>query len=333
MAWKDIIYLHKYTANEIEQLSEKTSAEISIDISGYIGFSEEQLHALNRILLKQDYTIALQYGVNYLEKKEGLIYNLDILKYIPNVKNLGILNQEYKEAIESFDFLTNTPLLTYFYTLGLFKKSISFEPLRQLKYLKKLKLDLGLNKKQQEVINDIITSLEFLYVPEFDLAKTPLCPALKFFSIDKKLISSELLPQLFPNLQSLYLKKIKNCEDFTFISDMINLRRLTLHWIFQFDTIPNLSKLSELEILEIVGSPNLQYGLEYIYDLKKLRGLMLTELQFPVASSFTPLTKLRKLESVYINFRKNNKETSIIEKFVEDNNWAYMQPGLAGVTI
>lgn len=333
MAWKDRIYLHKYTAKEIEQLAGKTSAEISIDINGYIGFSEEQLHALNTILLKQDYIIALQYGVDGLQKKDGLIYNLDILKYIPNVKNLGILNQEYKEAIDNFDFLTNTPLLTYFYTLGLFKKSISFEPLRQLKYLKKLKLDFGLNKKQQEVINDIIILLDLLSVPEFDLSKTPLCPALESFSVDKKLISSELLPKLFPNLYSLYLKKVKNCENFSFISDMNNLRRLTLHWIFQFDTIPDFSKLSDLQILEIVGSPNLQYGLDNIFALKKLRGLMLTELQFPAASTFTPLTKLKKLESVYINFRKNDQETSVIEEFVEDNGWDYMQPGLAGVSI
>jgi len=333
MAWKEIIYLHKHTAKEIAEFGNKSSSEIYFDISGDKGFSIEQLSALNTILEKQPYAVNLQYGIKYLERKEGLVYNLDILKYIPSVKDLSVINHEYEESIENFDFLYNTPSLISFRTLGLFKKSISFEPFKQLTDVKKLSFDFGLNKKQQEVVNDIIVLLDTLSVPELDVTNIPVCPHMKSLRIEKKLVSPELLPKVFPRLQSLYLKKVKNCEDFSFISEMKSLRALTLHWIFQIETLPVMSEVTNLEILEIVGSPNLQYGLDNIFCLKKLRGLMLTEIQYPPASDFIRLTDLKKLESVYIYYRKNKREDELIQEFIEEHNWIYKQPGLAGVVI
>lgn len=327
------LYLHNLNEEEIRDISNKPAKEITIEIKGNTGFTASQLEALNQILANDEYYVSLDYSIRDIEYNKDLIYNTEIIKHLSNLKHLGLFNHEYEEPISNFDFVEHTPNLASLRTLGLFKKSISLEPLLSLKSLTNISFCFDLNKKQQQIANELLPNIERFSSPSFDLTDTPICTQLKEFQIEKKLTASELLPVKFPNLVSLFLKKQKNIEDFSFLSEMKNLKKLILHWIFQLKKIPDFSKLTELEVLEIIGSPNIEEGVENIFSLKKLRGLALTEIQYPKASSFEGLVDIKSLKSVYIYYRKNSIEDKVINQLVEKYNWISKTPGLAGIQI
>lgn len=141
-------------------------------------------------------------------------------------------------------------------------------------------------------------------------------------AICSKLINGEYLPDKFPNLEYLYLKRQTKCSDFSWISKLVTLKRLYLHWIFSFETLPDLSKLSNLELLELAGCPNLRYGIDCIKSLPKLYRFVATELTCITTDELErTLSHLKTLKSVYIYFRNNNTENKAMEKLMKKYNW------------
>lgn len=141
-------------------------------------------------------------------------------------------------------------------------------------------------------------------------------------SIFSKLINGECLPDKFPNLEYLYLKRQTKCSDFSWISKLVNLKKLYLHWTFSLETLPDLSKLSNLELLELTGCPNLRYGIDSISSLPNLQRFVATELTCLTTEELErSLSHLKNLKSVYIYYRNNNAENRAMEKLMEKYNW------------
>jgi len=76
------------------------------------GYQKIQLEAINELLSTNDFRIVLYCDFSNFCKNEKLIYNLDIITYLPNVKQLLVVNygQPYLQ-IKSLDFLANTKSL------------------------------------------------------------------------------------------------------------------------------------------------------------------------------------------------------------------------------
>lgn len=180
---------------------------------------------------------------------------------------------------------------------------------------------MEISKKQYSVINKL-TKLKELEAKRLDALCLNPNLNMRKLSIFSKLINGECLPDKFPNLEYLYLKRQTNCSDFSWISKLVGLKRLYLYWTFSLETLPDLSKLKNLELLELVGCPNLRYGIEYLTSLPKLKRFSATELTVLKAETFERiLSHLKTLKSVYIRFRKNNVENEAMERLIKKYNW------------
>lgn len=287
------------------------------------GYQKIQLEAINELLSTNDFRIVLYCDFSNFCKKEKLIYNLDIITYLPNVKQLLVVNygQPYLQ-IKSLDFLANTKSLTHLSILGNFAKTISVEAVRNLPNLRSLDLgdSVGLNKKQTEIINTL-PKLEVLSVKELDASLLEYNANIRILEVHSKLINREVLHDKFPNIEYLYLKRQNKCSDFSYISRFIHLKALILRWIHDIHTLPNLTILKDLEALDLYGCPNLQYGIEQIPELNNLVCFRATELLKLTTESFERLPQLPKIQSVYIHFRKNNAENEKMDRMIQKYNW------------
>lgn len=287
------------------------------------GYQKVQLEAINELLSIKDFLIIIDCDFSDFYKDEKLIYNLDIIPYLSNIKQLIVANHGMPYLqIKSFDFLANARLLNHLSILGNFAKTVSLEALRNLPNLHSLHLGetVGLNKKQVEVINDL-PHLEALSVKELDASLLKFNANMKRLDVYSKLINGEILPDIYPNIEYLFLKRQNKCSDFSFISRLIRLKALILHWIYDIQALPNLTSLKDLEALDLYGCPNLQYGIEQISELNNLVCLRTTELQKLTTESFEWLPRLPKLQSVHIHFRKNNTENEKMDTMIQEYNW------------
>lgn len=98
------------------------------------------------------------------------------------------------------------------------------------------------------------------------------------------------------------------------------MKALILHWIYDIQALPNLTILKDLEALDLYGCPNLQYGIEQIFELNNLVCFRATELQRLTTESFERLLQLPKIQSVHIHFRKNNVENEKMDRMLQKCN-------------
>lgn len=314
------IYIYKQTAGEIiNSISPETE---SFNLFGEQGYQKSQLQAINELLAKKDFEIILECDFTATPNKPELIYNLDVITYLSNLKELLVTNLQCSEKITSIDFVKYTPLLRSFSVLGLIAKSISLDVLLQLKHLRSLSFReyMGITKKQSEIINHLLL-LEKLEVKELDAALLIHNPNMKQLCVHTKLINDECLPNKFPNIEKLFLKRQLKSSSFSFISRFLRLKELCLYWIYGLETLPNLSEQQNLEILDICGCPNLQYGIEQVSNLLELKAFRASELTKLKAKDFEQLSQLHKLKYVHIHFRDNNFENGIIEEMTKKYNW------------
>ena len=286
------------------------------------GYQKIQLEAINELLSTKDFRIVLYCDFSDFCKNEKLIYNLDIITYLPNIKQLLVVNYEQPyQVIKTLDFLANTKLLTHFSILGYFAKTISLEAVSNLPKLRSLRLgdSVGLNKRQTDIINTL-PKLEVLSVKELDASLLKYNANIRMLEIHSKLINGKVLPDKFPNIEYLYLKRQNKCSDFSYISRFIYLKALILHWIYDIQALPNLTILKDLEALDLYGCPNLQYGIEQIFELNNLVCFRATELQRLTTESFERLLQLPKIQSVHIHFRKNNVENEKMDRMLQKCN-------------
>lgn len=317
-----MIYIRKQTVQEILDIA-STDIE-ALNLFGDCGYTKEQLQAINRLLAIYNYNICITCDLGVINQdKRDLIYNIDIIKYLSNVRRLLVTNFPYNKELDSIEFVQYTPLLQRLSILGQIKKSISFDKLPSLKHLDSLNFDeyLDISKKQCTVINSLL-QLKELEVNRLDAISLTPNPNMKRLAIFSKLKNGECLPDIFPNLEILYLKRQSNCTDFSFISQFENLKELYLYWTFGLETLPDLSKLQNLERLELYGCPNLYYGVEQISSLTKLRRFCASEQTRLTVEDFeNVLQKVKTLKSIHITFRKNNMANKDMDKLMNKYNW------------
>lgn len=317
-----MVYIRKQTVQEILDIA-STGIE-ALNLFGDCGYTKEQLQAINKLLAINDYHICINCDLGETNQdKRDLIYNIDIIKYLSNVKRLLVTNFPYNKALDSIEFVQYTPLVQRLSVLGQIKKSISLEKLLSLKNLDSLNFSeyLDISKKQCAVINSLL-QLKELEVSRLDAINLIPNPNMKKLAIFSKLINVESLPNIFPNLEILYLKRQSNCTDFSFISQFEKLKELYLYWTFGLETLPDLSKLQNLERLELYGCPNLYYGVEQISSLTKLRRFCASEQTRLTVEDFeNVLPKIQSLKSVHITFRKNNMANEAMDKLMIKYNW------------
>jgi len=317
-----MIYIRKQTVQEILDIA-LTEIE-PLNLFGDCGYTKEQLQAINRLLAIDNYHICITCDLGVTNQdKHDLIYNIDIIKYLSNVRRLLVTNFPYHKELDSIEFVQYTPLLQHLSIFGQIKKSISFEKFLSLKHLDSLNFNeyLDISKKQCTVINSLL-QLKELEVNRLDAMNLTPNPNMKKLAIYSKLKNGECLPDIFPNLEILYLRRQSNCTDFSFISRFENLKELYLYWTFGLETLPDLSKLQNLERLELYGCPNLYYGIEQISSLAKLKRFCASEQTRLTVEDFeNVLPRVKTLKSVYITFRKNNMENEAMDKLMNKYNW------------
>ena len=312
-------YKSRCGSGSVEIPEGKEGETVNLTLEGY---QKIQLEAINELLSTKDFRIVLYCDFSDFCKNEKLIYNLDIITYLPNIKQLLVVNYEQPyQVIKSLDFLANTKLLTHFSILGYFAKTISLEAVSNLPNLRFLRLgdSVGLNKRQTDIINTL-PKLEVLSVKELDASLLKYNANIRMLEIHSKLINGKVLPDKFPNIEYLYLKRQNKCSDFSYISRFIYLKALILHWIYDIQALPNLTILKDLEALDLYGCPNLQYGIEQIFELNNLVCFRATELQRLTTESFKRLLQLPKIQSVHIHFRKNNVENEKMDRMLQKCN-------------
>jgi hypothetical protein len=316
-----MIYIRKQTSLEIANITIVQGE--SIQLFGTQGYTVSQLQSINNLLGMNDCMICIDCDLGISQEDEDLIYNLNIIEFLSNVRHLLVSNFPHKAELDSIDFVQYTPLLQSLSILGLIKRSISLQSLQELKFLDTLNFGdyLEITKKQLSVINSL-TNLKELEVKKMDASSLNPNFNMKKLSIFSKLTNGECLPDKFPNLEYLYLKRQTKCSDFSWISKLVNLKRLYLHWTFSLETLPDLSKLSNLELLELAGCPNLRYGIDSVRYLPKLQRFVATDLTCLTTEELEKtLFHLKTLKSVYIYFRNNNAENKAMEKLMKKYNW------------
>lgn len=315
-------YIREQTAKEILDMDlSKTDA---LSLSGIHGYTIEQLQAINVLLEKADCHVCVDCDLGETKHDDSsLFYNIDIIQYLRNVKQLIVSNFPFRKEIGSIDFVQYTPLLQSLTILGLIKKSISLEKLSNLQQLDTLHFKdyLDISKKQCAAINNL-SRLKDLEVKQVDAMNLTANTNMKRLSVCSKLTNGECVPDKFPNLEYLYLKRQTNCKDFSFISRLENLKELYLYWIYGLETLPDLSKLHNLERLELYGCPNLCNGIEQVSSLSKLKRFCASEQTRLTVEDFeNTLSKIQGLKSVHITFRNNNKANIAMNELMNKYNW------------
>ena len=97
-----------------------------------------------------DCMICIDCDLGISQEDEDLIYNLNIIEFLSNVRHLLVSNFPHKAELDSIDFVQYTPLLQSLSILGLIKRSISLQSLQELKFLDALNFGdyLEITKKQ-----------------------------------------------------------------------------------------------------------------------------------------------------------------------------------------
>lgn len=316
-----MIYIRKQSCQEILDIT--LSPGVSVQLFGKQGYTRSQLQAINKLLATNNCIIHLDCDFGEFNEENGLIYNLHIIEYLTNVRQLFITNYSYKVELDSIEFVLHTPRLQCLSLSGQIKNNISFQSLLKLNDLDTLLFGeyMNLSKKQCQTIN-CLTNLKELSVKGLDAKCLLPNSNMIRLSIYSKLKNMDSLPHIFPNLEYLYLRRQTNCSDFSWISKCFKLKKLYLHWIYGLEKLPDLSNIQNLELLELAGCPNLRDGMEGLASLHNLKRFFATELTQLTTEVFeSTLPYLKNLKSVYIYFRNNNAENKAMDGLMKKYNW------------
>ena len=159
----NMIYIREQASQEIANIT--LAKGESIQLFGTQGYTVNQLQSINKLLGMNDCLICIDCDLGVCKEDEDLIYNLNIIEFLSNVRHLLVSNFSHKAELDSIDFVQYTPLLQSFSILGLIKRSISLQNLQKLKFLDTLNFGdyLEINNKQLAVINSL-TNLRELEV-------------------------------------------------------------------------------------------------------------------------------------------------------------------------
>ena len=283
------------TESIIHQISEEKLIK-RVQISDYI--PNTVLEKLNRLfILRPDISFRVYGGADkkfgYGDDFNG--WNLDFLRFVPDVQNIVIGDFEYKNTgLSILSSLSNLKSLTLdIYDL----RGLSFvntlpsqlehlhidadlksgKPVFDCQWLLRLKnlqsLFLGKLDKNLEAIVGLsqLRKLELRAVKNKDLSflKQMLIKDLSILWCDSSKIDLTVLSD-FRTLRQLKLFRISKLDDISFVSTLTGLEKLELIWLANITKIPNLANLNNLaevcidtlnklvDITSLVNAPKLR---------------------------------------------------------------------------
>uniref|UniRef100_UPI0004947EF8 mitochondrial large ribosomal subunit protein uL15m n=2 Tax=Treponema pedis TaxID=409322 RepID=UPI0004947EF8 len=243
------------------------------------------------------------------------------LQLLTNLKKLRII--VFNGLIEDLSDLSYIDDLEEFRIYDNVKKGISLEPLAKFKNLTTLGLYTGFTTKQYSIINTF-DKLQCLDAFDIDLSKIVDLPIKKLF-VGRKILGSELILKKIPSIESIFLEKCKEVN-ISSISQLERLNSVHLRYMNHISVIPFFKNEEYIYDFECVGLSKLE-NIEAVFRMKKLRALMLTNLELLKAEDFSRLSELPNLKIAYITF-KDPKENLKFFEFCQRNNWIYKQPAL-----
>ena len=283
------------TESIIHQISEEKLIK-RVQISDYI--PNTVLEKLNRLfILRPDISFSVYGGA---DKKFGYGYdfngwNLDFLRFVPDVQNIVIGDFEYKNTglsilsslsnlksltldiydLRGFSFVNTLP--SQLEHLHIDADLKSGKPVFDCQWLLRLKnlqsLFLGKLDKNLEAIVGLsqLRKLELRAVKNKDLSflKQMLIKDLSILWCDSSKIDLTVLSD-FRTLRQLKLFRISKLDDISFVSTLTGLEKLELIWLANITKIPNLANLNNLaevcidtlnklvDITSLVNAPKLR---------------------------------------------------------------------------
>lgn len=253
------------TESVIQQIIEEKLIS-AIQICDYI--PNEILEKLNRIFISRPDISFRVYG-EYAEDFNG--WNLNFLRYLPNVQNLVIDCFEYKNTdlsilsslsnikslkleiydLRDFTFIKTLPtLLEHLHIDADLKSGKPVFDCQWLLHLKNLQsLFLGKLDKNLEAIVGLsqLKKLELRAIKNKDLSflKQMSIKDLSILWCDSSKIDLTVLND-FRGLCQLKLFRISKLDDISFVSTLIGLEKLELIWLANITKLPDLSNLNKL---------------------------------------------------------------------------------------
>ena len=283
------------TESIIHQISEEKLIK-RVQISDYI--PNTVLEKLNRLfILRPDISFRVYGGADkkfgYGDDFNG--WNLDFLRFVPDVQNIVIGDFEYKNTglsilsslsnlksltldiydLRGFSFVNTLP--SQLEHLHIDADLKSGKPVFDCQWLLRLKnlqsLFLGKLDKNLEAIVGLsqLRKLELRAVKNKDLSflKQMLIKDLSILWCDSSKIDLTVLSD-FRTLRQLKLFRISKLDDISFVSTLTGLEKLELIWLANITKIPNLANLNNLaevcidtlnklvDITSLVNAPKLR---------------------------------------------------------------------------
>ncbi|WP_270629462.1 hypothetical protein [Parabacteroides distasonis] len=283
------------TESIIHQISEEKLIK-RVQISDYI--PNTVLEKLNRLfILRPDISFRVYGGadkkIGYGDDFNG--WNLDFLRFVPDVQNIVIGDFEYKNTglsilsslsnlksltldiydLRGFSFVNTLP--SQLEHLHIDADLKSGKPVFDCQWLLRLKnlqsLFLGKLDKNLEAIVGLsqLRKLELRAVKNKDLSflKQMLIKDLSILWCDSSKIDLTVLSD-FRTLRQLKLFRISKLDDISFVSTLTGLEKLELIWLANITKIPNLANLNNLaevcidtlnklvDITSLVNAPKLR---------------------------------------------------------------------------
>ena len=283
------------TESIIHQISEEKLIK-RVQISDYI--PNTVLEKLNRLfILRPDISFRVYGGTDkkfgYGDDFNG--WNLDFLRFVPDVQNIVIGDFEYKNTglsilsslsnlksltldiydLRGFSFVNTLPSqLEHLHIDADLKSGMPVFDCQWLLRLKNLQsLFLGKLDKNLEAIVGLsqLRKLELRAVKNKDLSflKQMLIKDLSILWCDSSKIDLTVLSD-FRTLRQLKLFRISKLDDISFVSTLTGLEKLELIWLANITKIPNLANLNNLaevcidtlnklvDITSLVNAPKLR---------------------------------------------------------------------------
>lgn len=244
---------------------------------------------------------------------ENTILDFEVLKFLPNVKNIQILSFRFKPLnnIEDLAYLNDIEL---FGIAGNLDRRVDFSVLQKFNNLSTLSIDNTiLDEKYYSIINNgKITELSLRKLQLSSLDKNPNLHKLEILN---ELSSAEEMASKFPNIRELSLTNCKKLLDFSFISKCLNLYSLYINSIPGLIAIPDI-QFTQLHTLWLLNCKKLE-NIHSLYRLSTLKRLAITFAKI-TSEDLDNIFSVLKLEHFYFmseNKASNKRFEELAEKY------------------
>ncbi|BCF88757.1 MULTISPECIES: hypothetical protein [Paraburkholderia] len=311
--------LDKLAIDEIRNLP---LSNISVKIERF-GASINILNALNSRLAYSQVPIVLSIDGRE-QSSETTLVGLDIFQVLCWAGDIS-MNAVLTLPVQSIEQLSKVRDITRLRLRGYFDKKIDLGVIEKFSNLVELEFELGVNKKQLEVINKC-KKLQTLAVARLDLNGLFRNENINKLRVGQLLSNSRLLVDKTPNLVEIDLEKCKDQGNFAFISELPNISSLTFRYVKSMRNMCMTKNPKKLKTLQFIGASALE-SVGSLEQADELENLLMTDLENVEVDDFFVLKKLKSLKCAYVTF-KDPKKNAKVKKFIEDEGWLYQQPGL-----